>query len=146
MSPYGDIIIVARQAKFDPAGRSGARWSEVGVPGVSLLWVSVTAGYDEQKPCRKLRAYNRQRGNYATGKHSSDTVQKSASRKYEVQPAVPDQLSQNLDQTTPLVGVSHLPESPERKMASITAMFFSASSSETGTSASPRTALEKTSP
>src|ERR1700730_16008146 len=45
-----------------------------------------------------------------------------------------------------LYGVSHLPESPERKMASITAMFLTASSSETGTSALLRTALEKTSP
>jgi hypothetical protein len=72
--------------------------------------------------------------------------EKTASRKYEVQPAVPDQVSQNLDQASALLGVSHLPESPERKIASITAMFLSASSSETGTSASPRTALEKTSP
>ncbi len=43
-------------------------------------------------------------------------------------------------------GLCHLPVSAERKTASITAMLPIASSMETGTSPSPRTAREKTSP
>jgi hypothetical protein len=43
-------------------------------------------------------------------------------------------------------GVSHWPDSAERKTASITAMFFIASSTETGASPPSRTALENASP
>src|SRR6516165_8127121 len=43
-------------------------------------------------------------------------------------------------------GVSHCPDSAERKTASITAMFLMPSSTDTGTSLFSRIALEKTSP
>ena len=46
----------------------------------------------------------------------------------------------------PIAGISHLPDLPERKIASITAIFPIAFSTGTGTSPPSSTALEKASP